>query len=166
MGVVRVLAPRETAVTRVRAMGPSALSGHDAGERVGPWWVNTNLITANCFLHKYIFMDNKTTPYNCNNCPTKPSSCEHCMFSNEVLPILYTSTTLAQLGTTTSRLCLFTRLQITTILDMENYLGNGLNICQYGFDNLENILMCLMRCFFLVYQSILWMWPCLSSNAN
>ena len=25
--------------TRVRAMGRSALSGHDAGERVGPWWV-------------------------------------------------------------------------------------------------------------------------------
>ena len=38
-GCTRAGSPGRPTVTRVRAMGRSALSGHDAGERVGPWWV-------------------------------------------------------------------------------------------------------------------------------
>ena len=45
--------PGKPAVTRVKAMGHSALSGHDAGERVGPWWVKTTQLPR-VSLHQYL----------------------------------------------------------------------------------------------------------------
>ena len=42
-------------------MGPSALSGHDAGERVGPWWVKAKKLSLNVKKTHYMIFHRKKT---------------------------------------------------------------------------------------------------------